>query len=153
MALIYCKECGNQISQQARSCPKCGSPQKKSNSWILIVVIILILGGGAVFYFEQYDDRNEKIAAATEILNNNKDDIIDLSTKQVKREGLKFAINILADLSSKCIIDSLAVRLADKFSLNELNDLKTKPASNIIEVTKLVTENIDVCEKCLSFQN
>lgn len=30
MALINCSECGNEISDQASSCPKCGAPVKKS---------------------------------------------------------------------------------------------------------------------------
>ena len=31
MALIKCPECGNKISDQAESCPKCGYELKKSN--------------------------------------------------------------------------------------------------------------------------
>jgi uncharacterized membrane protein YvbJ len=28
MALVFCRECGKQISDQAASCPHCGAPQK-----------------------------------------------------------------------------------------------------------------------------
>lgn len=30
MALIYCTECGNQVSDKAPACPKCGAPAEKS---------------------------------------------------------------------------------------------------------------------------
>lgn len=153
MALIYCRECGNQISQQAKSCPNCGEPLKKSKVWIFILIVIIILGsGGGYFYWKLHDDRTERIAVATEILKNNRDDIIGIATQRIKKNWIKTIINIAADQGCDCIIDSLAVRLADKHTLSELNDLKIKPASNIIEVTKLVTENEEVCKECLSFK-
>lgn len=31
MALIKCSECGNEVSDQANSCPKCGAPLKVTN--------------------------------------------------------------------------------------------------------------------------
>jgi len=58
MALIYCSECGNQVSDKAASCPKCGAPLSgeaisnqqplmvtppKSRS--LAIVLALFLGG------------------------------------------------------------------------------------------------------------
>ncbi len=27
MALVYCRECGKQVSDQAPTCPNCGAPQ------------------------------------------------------------------------------------------------------------------------------
>lgn len=29
MAMIYCEECGSQVSEKATTCPKCGAPVKK----------------------------------------------------------------------------------------------------------------------------
>ena len=40
MALIKCKECGNDISKKAAACPKCGAVAKKKTS-----VITWIIGG------------------------------------------------------------------------------------------------------------
>ncbi|EIW6571519.1 zinc ribbon domain-containing protein [Escherichia coli] len=34
MALINCRECGNQISDTANSCPHCGAPLNHSNSYL-----------------------------------------------------------------------------------------------------------------------
>ena len=48
MALIKCTECGQEISQKAASCPKCGAPPKKKTSlltWIITVVAGLWLMG------------------------------------------------------------------------------------------------------------
>lgn len=35
MALIHCLECGNEVSDKAEFCPKCGAPVKTENSEIL----------------------------------------------------------------------------------------------------------------------
>ena len=55
MALIYCSDCGNQVSDQAASCPKCGFPLQSSRSKpttikllksrSLAVFLALFLGG------------------------------------------------------------------------------------------------------------
>lgn len=44
MALVKCKECGNQISKSAKACPACGAPVKKGVGligWIFVLVIVL----------------------------------------------------------------------------------------------------------------
>lgn len=43
MALIECKECGNQISDEAEKCPQCGKKQSSWNGWKTSGVIVLIL--------------------------------------------------------------------------------------------------------------
>ncbi|WEH92317.1 zinc ribbon domain-containing protein [Acinetobacter soli] len=43
MALINCKECGAQVSTQAKTCPNCGAKVKKPTSkltWIILGVIV-----------------------------------------------------------------------------------------------------------------
>lgn len=51
MALIECSECGQMVSENAKSCPKCGNPIKsnKGFGWkkpiLSIVVLLLVLGG------------------------------------------------------------------------------------------------------------
>lgn len=43
MALIACRECGNEISTDARACPKCGAinRQPKSKTWLLIPLFLI----------------------------------------------------------------------------------------------------------------
>jgi hypothetical protein len=46
MALIKCKECGNEVSSDAKSCPKCGAPTPKKTSlltWVVAGVFGLIV--------------------------------------------------------------------------------------------------------------
>ncbi len=50
MALVKCKECGNEVSTEAKACPKCGASiaiiLAKSADWwtpTLVVVVVLIL--------------------------------------------------------------------------------------------------------------
>lgn len=46
MALIKCKECGNEISSKASSCPKCGAPAPKKTSlftWIIAGFFALVV--------------------------------------------------------------------------------------------------------------
>ena len=41
--LINCKSCGAEISKKAKSCPKCGEPNKqKSYVWVVILIFILM---------------------------------------------------------------------------------------------------------------
>lgn len=46
MALIKCKECGNQLSSKAKACPGCGAKPAKGVGvlgWIFVIVIVLPL--------------------------------------------------------------------------------------------------------------
>lgn len=43
MALVQCKECGNQISDEAEKCPQCGKKQSSWNGWKTLGVVVLIL--------------------------------------------------------------------------------------------------------------
>lgn len=38
MALVHCKECGKDMSSEAKSCPSCGAPPPKTTSTATIVV-------------------------------------------------------------------------------------------------------------------
>jgi RNA polymerase subunit RPABC4/transcription elongation factor Spt4 len=46
MALVKCKECGEQVSTSAKACPKCGAkPPKKTSvlTWIVLVIVIFVV--------------------------------------------------------------------------------------------------------------
>ncbi|TLY30434.1 MAG: zinc ribbon domain-containing protein [Nitrospirae bacterium] len=58
MALIRCKECGQEISTKAKTCPHCGSPQKRKTSpftWLVTILIVL----WAIAYFSNERTRNK----------------------------------------------------------------------------------------------
>jgi len=45
MALIKCKECGEQVSSKAITCPKCGAKSPKKTSpfiWVMLILIIFV---------------------------------------------------------------------------------------------------------------
>ena len=48
MAIKQCKECGNQVSDKAQSCPSCGAKQPKKMgifAWIAIIFVgMLVIG-------------------------------------------------------------------------------------------------------------
>jgi zinc-ribbon domain len=45
MALVKCKECGEQVSTTAQSCPKCGAkPPKKTSLAALVVLGVIVIG-------------------------------------------------------------------------------------------------------------
>lgn len=46
MAIVKCRECGNEISTTAKSCPKCGAKMPKRTSvitWVIAGVMMLLL--------------------------------------------------------------------------------------------------------------
>jgi hypothetical protein len=50
MALIKCKECGLEVSNKAKNCPKCGAPIPKTSIALLMVAAIFVIG--YVFYMK-----------------------------------------------------------------------------------------------------
>lgn len=58
MALIKCKECGNEISKKAKVCPKCGSPIKKKVKYSQWVFIALFTLTGVFFLNERHNPSN-----------------------------------------------------------------------------------------------
>jgi RNA polymerase subunit RPABC4/transcription elongation factor Spt4 len=43
MALVKCKDCGEQVSTSAKSCPKCGSPPPRRSSAFIWLALILVV--------------------------------------------------------------------------------------------------------------
>ena len=60
MALIYCRECGKQISDNAVACPHCGyalaqqvvaDPNRSDKDWLTCVLLSFFLGGLGIHSF------------------------------------------------------------------------------------------------------
>lgn len=43
MAIIKCKDCGSEISSNAKNCPNCGNPVPKKTSWMIWAVLGLFV--------------------------------------------------------------------------------------------------------------
>lgn len=60
MGLVKCRDCGNEVSERAPACPKCGAPRSEASvspsqpsrrpthplTWVLLIALI----GGAIWY-------------------------------------------------------------------------------------------------------
>lgn len=65
MALKPCKECGNQISDKAKTCPQCGAAQPKKTSvftWIVLGFIVLTVLGAM---FSGSDENSQNSNSST----------------------------------------------------------------------------------------
>ena len=64
MAIKNCEECGKPISDQARTCPYCGKPNKKHG--LVLSIISLVLGFYSVAYTFMYIYASDKLAEAAD---------------------------------------------------------------------------------------
>ena len=60
MALIACKECGKEISDQAKICPQCGVPLRFEVGCgtlflVLLFAVVLLYSGGKEMINSQYN--------------------------------------------------------------------------------------------------
>lgn len=44
MSLIKCKECNNEISDKAKTCPKCGAKNKRPSGCLKLIAILFFMG-------------------------------------------------------------------------------------------------------------
>ena len=57
MSLIYCRECGKQVSSNAAVCPHCGfdlrfnAPNKSKKDWLVTLLLCFFLGGFGIHSF------------------------------------------------------------------------------------------------------
>ncbi len=66
MALIYCKDCGKQVSDTAANCPYCGSkmravnPNASEKDWLTTLLLCFFLGGLGIHSFYTGQDRHRR---------------------------------------------------------------------------------------------
>lgn len=73
MALIYCRECGKQVSSSARSCPHCGCPiggasEQGDMNWGYFFISFLIPLVGLILCLVSPDERNKVRSAMLGII-------------------------------------------------------------------------------------
>jgi len=88
MALVKCKECGNQISSSAKSCPKCGAKVKSSGCFgklfkIAIYIVIGFLALSLIVYIIDPPDKSK----VTQEDNSKKEDAINEEPEKIKWTG------------------------------------------------------------------
>lgn len=68
MSLISCRECNEQISDQAAACPKCGAqlPKAKAQNFLVKIVLIGVILVAAFFAMDAMFSTNKREQAAFE---------------------------------------------------------------------------------------
>lgn len=59
MALIKCKECGNNISTKAKTCPHCGAPNKHGGGCVKIFLGFIVVFAILIFMFSIYSTKKQ----------------------------------------------------------------------------------------------
>lgn len=66
MALIKCEDCGNQVSTNAKTCPKCGAKTERINRGKWFVVVLATVG--VVSCISKQQDHDSERAAAKAVI-------------------------------------------------------------------------------------
>ena len=53
MALVACRECGKEVSQNAKSCPSCGAPLPALKNLKLVQIVFAVVFGAVLLFFLQ----------------------------------------------------------------------------------------------------
>lgn len=159
MALIKCKECGNQISSSAKSCPKCGAKVKSSGCFgklfkIALYIILTFLAISFIAYLlgpktvnDKQPKQKEKETPATD---SQKETPIVLDTDRILTEhieklkaGSKLTRQIWTSNDQTEIQNLRAEK--EKLRTNKLGDF-----SQIDDVLFFKKTFIDAYNKCVS---
>jgi DNA-directed RNA polymerase subunit RPC12/RpoP len=56
MAMVNCRECGKQVSDQAKACPHCGAlvAMNDRERIVRVLMILFVLAAGAVYAVQHY---------------------------------------------------------------------------------------------------
>ena len=79
MAMIKCPECGNDISDKAKICPKCGYKQRRKTNLQIIAIGGIILGGilivlSLVLWFLNHQSSSDHLLSEEQTSEKNEDD-------------------------------------------------------------------------------
>lgn len=83
MPTVQCKECGGQISKEAKACALCGAPLSSKTSvyaWLIPIIIIIVVGAPFVFVDSESSRTPEEKAA-----------LLEQIEAEYRRKGLKQA--------------------------------------------------------------
>jgi hypothetical protein len=162
MSLIYCRECGKQISSNAETCPQCGAPQKNKKKnlmpWIIIILVLIIAYVGYQRYFPSLkskptDEIEQKKIIANEILGKDCSFVSQVSAEYIKSGLLADIVNTVVSNRCDCAKEILIPEIINNYSLEELEKLKISPAHCIQEIGKLVSENADrISQHCFTIK-
>lgn len=91
MGLVSCKSCGNQVSTQAKACPKCGAPRAAGLSVgkVVLLVIVALIVFGAVGASAKHDKEKKAVAEGTNAVDVSSDRLqADYEANEVSADNL-----------------------------------------------------------------
>lgn len=146
MGLIKCKACGEKISSNAKSCPKCGEPAPKKTSLLTWLVLILIIIG----IFGSLIPENSSSSSTTTSSNNEKKLKAQQERKlKAKREREKEKDLKYFSQSKEIIFQDLNLKMSQK-KYNEILKITSKFPSYRGEdanISQIHSEVLSILEK------
>ncbi len=163
MALIYCRECGKQISDSAQSCPSCGAGQKVSSGpkdlgrimFFSILLFAAIIGGVVILMKNDglddssVDTLEERTRLASEILSKNCDALANMASEYVKKDWAAVLVNAFVENRCDCVTEPIAKKMATSMSLNEIEGLRSQPLHQIAAIRNMAKECGDEIANCI----
>ena len=107
MALVKCKECGNEISDQAITCPNCGAKTEtaihKKHNVIILLAVVLIIGiiGISIYFIKSNNPLYKYSKEAVKVLKNYKQNKNTITIDELSQE----IIDIQYEFNSNYEID------------------------------------------------
>jgi len=130
MALIKCKECGNEISKKAKKCPNCGAPTPKPMFSTGGVILFAIIGWLVYSSYDSPPDTlpsnpppSNAIPAAPLITSNEKILVQNLSSQPIPSDVI---YSIISDKDFQQVRRTINVRLNKKVSKGALKTIATQ---------------------------
>ena len=99
------------------------------------------------------DNRQERIDLADRLLSKDCSMITNMSTEYIKNDVAASILNALGDSKCNCIREKLREKLADKYTLPDLQDFDEKPIHLATEIKKLIEENNEELKECFPLIN
>lgn len=145
MAIIFCPECGKEISDTNKKCPHCGfklpkikkSVNKKKRAVIIAVIIVLVLGVGGTVGIVQASKLNSEEQAMVTAINARINDMTQTTFEGMDKSQIKAGIAELNKIKD------------DYTALNWKEKLRTKGYSN---VSKKIDEANNAIDKIINNQ-
>jgi hypothetical protein len=147
--MIHCIDCGNQISERAKNCPKCGAPNKAKGKSTLVLALLtaVVFVFGLLFFVSNKGSadtvmtREQKLELADQLIANNCQTLANMAVEYITNDIGAAVVKSLIGLKCDCMREKLREKMADKFTLFELHRFGEQPIHQIVEIKTLIQEN------------
>ena len=168
MAMKKCKECGNEISKGAKSCPKCGKDQRnffmkhKFITFILVVIVISVVaasGGEETTQVSSTNQKEEVVYNVGETIATKEYEITIDAVKEKNKVGTEYFSSTPSEGGIYVAVDFKYKNISDKplsswdFPIVELVDAKGTEYSSDLDASSNYATEMEPDRKVLSDLN